>query len=80
MVSYLTLLLDYMAVSHYNIINTTVGTQKEGGDVAHQDTPPIADPAVDTLKTYILKNQNQCARPRPGRRLRLRQRSGIRRI
>lgn len=27
-------------------------------DVAHQDTPPIADPAVDTLKTYILKNQN----------------------
>ena len=29
-----------------------------GVDVAHQDTPPIADPAVDTLKTYILKNQN----------------------
>ena len=29
-----------------------------GFDVAHQDTPPIADPAVDTLKTYILKNQN----------------------
>ncbi|MCX3067678.1 MAG: FMN-binding protein [Cetobacterium sp.] len=29
-----------------------------GVDVVHQDTPPIADPAVDTLKTYILKNQN----------------------
>jgi len=29
-----------------------------GVDVAHQDTPPIANPAVDTLKTYILKNQN----------------------
>lgn len=29
-----------------------------GVDVIHQDTPPIADPAVDTLKTYILKNQN----------------------
>lgn len=29
MVSYPTLLLDYMAVLHYNIINTTVGTHKK---------------------------------------------------
>ncbi|MCQ8212265.1 FMN-binding protein [Cetobacterium somerae] len=29
-----------------------------GFDVIHQDTPPIADPAIDVVKTYILKNQN----------------------
>lgn len=29
-----------------------------GVDVIHQDTPPIANPAIDNLRTYILKNQN----------------------
>lgn len=29
-----------------------------GVDVIHQDTPSIADPAIENLKTYILKNQN----------------------
>ena len=29
-----------------------------GFDVSHQDTPPIADPAIETIKTHVLKNQN----------------------
>ncbi|MDX8336700.1 MULTISPECIES: FMN-binding protein [Cetobacterium] len=29
-----------------------------GVDVVHGDTPPIADPAIETLKTQILKKQN----------------------
>lgn len=28
-----------------------------GVDVNHQDTPPIADPALETLKAELLKNQ-----------------------
>lgn len=29
-----------------------------GVDITHQDTPPIANPAIETLKAHILKNQN----------------------
>lgn len=29
-----------------------------GFDVNHQDTPPIADPAIEIIKVHVLKNQN----------------------